>query len=51
MDKYLAWYGGVITEVLAGLFFGYGSIPKERLNIIAKRDCIEETCITYERGL
>lgn len=38
---------GAVTGGLAGLFYGYESIPKEWLNVIARKEWIEELSIAY----
>ena len=38
---------GAVTGGLAGIFYGYDSIPTEWLDLIAKKDWIEELCIAY----
>ncbi len=39
---------GAVTEGIAGLFYGYESIPREWLDVIARKDWIEELCLAYE---
>ena len=37
---------GAVTAGLAGLYYGYGSIPEEWVSVIQKREWIEELCNT-----
>ena len=38
---------GAVTGGLAGIFYGYKSIPKEWIDVIARKDWIEELCLSY----
>lgn len=42
---------GAITGSMAGIIYGYDSIPKEWLNDLARRNYIEELCDSFERSI
>ena len=42
---------GAITGLIAGLLYGYNSIPQEWLNNLYRREYIESMCNKFERLL
>ena len=42
---------GAITGSMAGIIYGYDSIPKDWLNSLARREYIEDLCENFENLL